>query len=82
MAGDYERRIITIAAVVRLIVLTLLAGAVSAAFAGAHGSELEAGMQAPDFKLPSTDGTPISLSDYKGKSNVLLSFYVFDFSPT
>ena len=36
---------------------------------------------APDFTLPSTVGEKVSLSDYKGKKNVILLFYPLDFSP-
>jgi len=43
---------------------------------------VEAGEPAPDFKLPSTSGTDISLSDFKGKSFVFLEFYGNDFAPT
>jgi AhpC/TSA family len=43
---------------------------------------IEAGEPAPDFKLPSTAGTDIALSDYKGKSFVFLEFYGSDFAPT
>lgn len=43
---------------------------------------IEAGEPAPDFKLPSTAGTDIALSDYKGKSFVFLEFYGNDFAPT
>ena len=40
------------------------------------------GEQAPDFTLPSTTGTPISLSQFQGKKHVLLQFYSLDFNPT
>jgi mycoredoxin-dependent peroxiredoxin len=36
---------------------------------------------APDFTLPSTVGDKVSLSDFRGKKNVLLMFYPLDFSP-
>ena len=42
---------------------------------------LETGEPAPDFTLPSTTGTPISLSQFRGKQAVLLEFYGADFSP-
>jgi mycoredoxin-dependent peroxiredoxin len=42
---------------------------------------LKAGDNAPDFTLPSTVGDKVTLSDYKGKKNVLLMFYPLDFSP-
>lgn len=37
---------------------------------------------APDFTLPSTLGRKIGLMDFRGKKNLLLVFYLFDFSPT
>ena len=37
------------------------------------------GEVAPEFKLPSADGD-VSLSDFKGKNIVVLSFHVFDFT--
>jgi hypothetical protein len=43
---------------------------------------LEVGEQAPDFTLPSTTGGPISLSQFRGKTAVLIEFYGADFSPT
>ncbi len=43
---------------------------------------VEVGDKAPDFTLPSTKGDPISLSQYLGKKNVVLEFYVLDFTPT
>ena len=43
---------------------------------------LEIGDKAPEFTLPSTTGEQISLSQFKGKKNVLVEFYVRDFGPT
>jgi peroxiredoxin len=43
---------------------------------------IEVGEPAPDFRLPSTVGKDISLSDFRGKNWVLLEFYGADFSPT
>ncbi len=45
---------------------------------GAHA--LEAGEKAPLFEASSTQGT-ISLADYLGKKDVLLAFYLADFTP-
>jgi peroxiredoxin len=42
---------------------------------------LEVGQKAPDFELESTKGGKLSLNSLKGK-NVLINFYVLDFSPT
>jgi cytochrome oxidase Cu insertion factor (SCO1/SenC/PrrC family) len=42
---------------------------------------VEVGEKAPDFELDSTKGGKLKLSDLKGK-NVLINFYVLDFSPT
>jgi peroxiredoxin Q/BCP len=43
---------------------------------------LEVGEQAPDFTLPSTTGEQMSLSQFRGKTAVLIEFYVADFVPT
>ena len=48
---------------------------------GAAGA-VQVGDEAPDFKLPSTTGQDISLSDFEGKSMVLIEFYHADFGPT
>jgi len=42
---------------------------------------LKVGDRAPDFTLPATVGEKVTLSDYRGKKNVLLMFYPLDFSP-
>lgn len=44
-------------------------------------SAVEVGQPAPDFELDSTAGGKLKLSDLKGK-NVLINFYVLDYSPT
>lgn len=36
------------------------------------------GSYAPDFRLPSTSGSEIALSDFRGKKNVVL-FFVREF---
>jgi AhpC/TSA family protein len=44
---------------------------------------LKVGDPAPDFKLQYFDGTDlknVSLSDYHGKKNVILAFYIFAFT--
>ena len=43
---------------------------------------LEVGDKAPDFELPSTQGGKLKLSSFTGKKNVLIEFYVLDFTPT
>ncbi len=40
------------------------------------------GQPAPDFELDNQDKKKIKLSDFRGKSNVVLAFYPLDFSPT
>ena len=42
--------------------------------------ELKEGQKAPDFTLMNQDGTPVSLSDYRGKE-VLVYFYPQDDTP-
>ena len=43
---------------------------------------VEIGEKAPDFRLPSTTGENISLSQFRGKKPVLIEFYRDDFAPT
>ena len=42
---------------------------------------VEIGDKAPDFELPSTKGGKLKLSGLAGKRNVILQFYVLDFTP-
>jgi len=59
------------------LLLTVLFIFPSARFAAA----LNVGDKAPDFELDRTSGGKLKLSSLKGK-NVLINFYVLDFSPT
>jgi peroxiredoxin len=43
-------------------------------------TNLKVGEPAPDFTLPSTTGEKVKLSDFKGKKNVVLAFYVLAFT--
>lgn len=43
---------------------------------------VEVGDKAPDFDLPSTQGGKLKLSSFLGKKNVVIEFYVLDFTPT
>lgn len=53
-----------------------------AMLAGASAWALEVGDKAPDFDLPSTQGGRLKLSSFLGKKNVLLEFYVLEFTKT
>ena len=43
-------------------------------------THLKVGQAAPDFTLTDTAGKPVKLSDFKGKRNVVLAFYVLAFT--
>jgi peroxiredoxin len=43
--------------------------------------KVKAGQEAPDFTLPSVSGKKITLSDYRGKKNVVLSFVPAAWTP-
>ena len=43
-------------------------------------THLKVGDAAPDFTLTDTAGTPVKLSDFKGKKSVVLAFYVLAFT--
>ena len=45
-------------------------------------SAVEVGQKAPDFELTSTLGGKFKLSELAGKKNVIIQFYVLDFTPT
>jgi cytochrome oxidase Cu insertion factor (SCO1/SenC/PrrC family) len=43
-------------------------------------TQLKVGDTAPDFTLTDTEGQKVSLSDFRGKKNVVLAFYVLAFT--
>jgi len=43
-------------------------------------THLKVGDPAPDFTLTDTEGQPVRLSDFRGKKNVVLAFYVLAFT--
>lgn len=66
-----SRKVLSVATIV--IVLVFVASGLALA--------IGVGDKAPDFELESTKGGKLKLSSLKGK-NVLINFYVLDFSPT
>jgi cytochrome oxidase Cu insertion factor (SCO1/SenC/PrrC family) len=43
-------------------------------------THLKVGDRAPDFALTDTEGQTVKLSDFRGKKNVVLAFYVLAFT--
>jgi peroxiredoxin len=43
-------------------------------------TNLKVGEMAPDFTLLGNDWSPMKLSDFRGKKNVILAFYVLAFT--
>lgn len=39
---------------------------------------LKYGQPAPDFSLPSTVGGTVTLAEFKGRADVVLAFYCYD----
>ncbi len=66
---------------VRNAMLAGMLGALMTLFSVSSIAAVEVGQPAPDFELDSTSGGKLKLSSLKGK-NVLINFYVLDFSPT
>lgn len=44
-------------------------------------TSLKVGQPAPDFTMLSDQWEPVKLSEYRGKKNVILAFYVLAFTP-
>ena len=41
---------------------------------------VDVGQPAPDFTLVAHDGESVTLSQYRGEKNVVLSFHIFSFT--
>jgi peroxiredoxin Q/BCP len=65
----------------RSFTLALAASGVALALPGLAAA-LEVGEKAPDFDLPSTKGGNFKMSSLAGKKNLLIQFYLIDFTPT
>ena len=66
-----------------VVILTALLGLVAAAQGTAPAApslKLKVGDTAPDFTLQDTAGKAVKLSEFRGKNNVVLAFYVFAFT--
>ena len=72
-----------VVALTGLLVLALLAGQFPAAAQqeAIAQTSLKVGDVAPDFTLPSDQQKSVKLSDFRGKKNVILAFYVLAFTP-
>ncbi len=60
--------------------LALAASALGQTTPAAPTTNLKVGDMAPDFTLPDTTGKQVKLSDFRGKKNVVLAFYVLAFT--
>ena len=58
----------------------LAAGVCALALAYNVQAAVEVGAPAPDFCLASSQGGEVCLKDFKGKDNVVLLFYILDFT--
>lgn len=70
-------------AVASLLTAALLLGAISAIAADQTSTpepKIKVGDTAPDFTLRDQTGKEVKLSDFHGKKNVVLAFYVFAFT--
>jgi len=70
----------------RLLVALLLAGVLVPASRAADQSssvpspKIKVGDMAPDFTMEDQNGKKVSLSEFRGKKNVALAFYIFAFT--
>ncbi len=78
-----QKPILAAGAVVLLAALVGPALRAADAKSATPGPALKVGDVAPDFKLQYFDGTDlkdVTLSQYRGKKNVVLAFYIFAFT--
>lgn len=72
------RRTVSIAAV--FLALAIVPFGVNGQEAAIATTNLKVGQAAPDFTLPSDQGTTVTLSSFHGKKTVILAFYVLAFT--
>lgn len=79
-------RILIIAAIMATLAVTALGQGTPAPAPAAtpaptpRPAKFKVGDMAPDFTLTDTKGVKVKLSEFRGKSNVVLAFYVFAFT--
>ena len=73
---NFERRLFGV------VLLGTVLGMFLVAIGPGPARAVEVGELAPDFRMASTTGGDISLSDFRDKKWVLLEFYGADFAPT
>jgi len=66
------KRTLSRTAAIAVVVITLALAA--------QAAELKVGDRVPDFSLPDQNGNTVKLSDYLGKKNLVLAFYVLAFT--
>jgi len=66
---------------VQRLILAITLPFILFAFSG-MAAAVEVGEKAPDFDLVSTQGGRFKLSSFLGRKNVVIEFYVLDFTPT
>ena len=70
--------------ILSVLVTALLLVAASTAYAADQNStpepKIKVGDTAPDFNLRDQNGKEVKLSEFHGKKNVVLAFYVFAFT--
>ncbi len=62
------------------LILALAISAIGQTTVPPQSTHLKVGDTAPDFSLPDTTGKQVKLSDFRGKKNVVLAFYVLAFT--
>ena len=80
--ASYRLAAMSLAAALAMSMVSVPAFSQSKKAAGPPPS-LKVGDEAPEFKMQYFDGQDlknVSLSDYRGKKNVVLAFYVFAFT--
>jgi cytochrome oxidase Cu insertion factor (SCO1/SenC/PrrC family) len=69
----------------RKVVIIIVAGALlligGGMFFSTRKVSLNVGDHAPDFLLTDQNGSPVKLSDFRGKKSVVLAFYIKAFTP-
>lgn len=66
--------------IMALVMVLALATIVATQQPAPPKTHLKIGQPAPDFTLRDTEGKEVKLSDFKGKKNVVLAFYVLAFT--